>query len=181
EDQHVFGPLEVVSSNIEKVLDGVHLIMVVVPASAHTDIAQLCAPYLVDGQILVLNPGRTGGALAFRKTLLVSGCTADVIIGEAETLLFASRALGPAEARIFRRKNTVPVAALPATRTSAMLEVLSEVYPPFVAAPNVLYNRLNNMGAVFHPVLALLNAGWSARMYGDFHCYMQGDDEHNSQ
>lgn len=181
EDQHVFGPLEVVSSNIEKVLDGVHLIMVVVPASAHTDIAQLCAPYLVDGQIVVLNPGRTGGALAFRKTLLDSGCTADVIIGEAETLLFASRALGPAEARIFRRKNTVPVAALPATRTSAMLEVLSEVYPQFVAAPNVLYTSLNNMGAVFHPVLALLNAGWIERTQGDFQFYMDGVTQSTAQ
>jgi opine dehydrogenase len=94
-----------------------------------------------------------------------------VIIGEAETLLFASRALGPAEARIFRRKNTVPVAALPATRTNAMLEVLSEVYPQFVAAPNVLYTSLNNMGAVFHPVLALLNAGWIERTQGDFQFY----------
>ncbi len=181
EDQHVFGPLEVVSSNIEKVLDGVQLIMVVVPASAHTDIAQLCAPYLVDGQIVVLNPGRTGGALAFRKTLLDCGCTADVIIGEAETLLFASRALGPAEARIFRRKNTVPVAALPATRTNAMLEVLSEVYPQFVAAPNVLYTSLNNMGAVFHPVLALLNAGWIERTQGDFQFYMDGVTQSTAQ
>lgn len=174
EEQHVFGPLEVVSSSIEEVLDGVHLIMVVLPASAHADIAQLCAPYLVDGQIIVLNPGRTGGALEFRKVLAEHSCPADVTIAEAETLLFASRAVGPAEARIFRRKNTVPIAALPATRTGAVLDVLSEVYPQFVAAPNVLYTSLNNMGAVFHPVLTLLNAGWIERTQGDFQFYMDG-------
>ncbi len=174
EDQVVFGPLHVISSQIEEVLEGVHLIMVVVPASAHADIARTCAPFLHDGQIVILHPGRTGGALEFKRVLDEVGCTADVIIAEAETLLFASRAMGPAEARIFRRKNTVPLAALPATRTQEVLDVLSEVYPQFVAAPNVLYTSLNNMGAVFHPVLALLNAGWIESTQGDFEFYMDG-------
>lgn len=174
EDQMVFGPLHVISSQIEEVLEGTHLIMVVVPASAHADIARTCAPFLQDGQIIILHPGRTGGALEFRRVLDEVGCTADVIIAEAETLLFASRAMGPAEARIFRRKNTVPLAALPATRTQEVLDVLSEVYPQFVAAPNVLYTSLNNMGAVFHPVLALLNAGWIESTQGDFEFYMDG-------
>ena len=174
EDQVVFGPLHVISSQIEEVLEGVHLIMVVVPASAHADIARTCAPFLHDGQIVILHPGRTGGALEFKRVLDEVGCTADVIIAEAETLLFASRAMGPAEARIFRRKNTVPLAALPTTRTQEVLDVLSEVYPQFVAAPNVLYTSLNNMGAVFHPVLALLNAGWIESTQGDFEFYMDG-------
>lgn len=174
EDQLVFGPLQVVSNRIDRVLDGVLMIMVVLPASAHADVARLCAPHLVDGQIVVLNPGRTGGALEFRRVLDECGCTADVTIAEAETLLFASRATGPAEARIFRRKNTVPLAALPATRTSAVLDILGEIYPQFVAAPNVLSTSLNNMGAVFHPVLTLLNAGWIERTQGDFQFYVEG-------
>ncbi len=174
EDQVVFGPLHTVSSQMEEVLESVHLIMVVVPASAHADIARTCAPFLRDGQIVVLHPGRTGGALEFRRVLNEAGCTADVIIAEAETLLFASRAMGPAEARIFRRKNTVPLAALPATRTQEVLDILAEVYPQFVAAPNVLYTSLNNMGAVFHPVLTLLNAGWIESTQGDFEFYMDG-------
>ncbi len=174
EDQVVFGPLHTVSSQMEEVLEGVHLVMVVVPASAHADIAHTCAPFLRDGQIVVLHPGRTGGALEFRRVLNEAGCTADVIIAETETLLFASRAMGPAEARIFRRKNTVPLAALPATRTQEVLDILAEVYPQFVAAPNVLYTSLNNMGAVFHPVLTLLNAGWIESTQGDFEFYMDG-------
>lgn len=174
EDQIGFGPLQVVSSDIQQVLEGVHLIMVVLPASAHADVARLTAPYLEDGQIVVLNPGRTGGALEFRQVLKQFGCTADVTISEAETLLFASRAMGPAEARIFRRKNTVPLAALPETRTGEVLDVLEEVYPQFVAAPNVLYTSLNNMGAVFHPALTLLNSGWIERTQGDFQFYVDG-------
>jgi opine dehydrogenase len=174
EDEIVFGELKTVSHRIEEVIPDTQLIMVVVPASGHAEIAQLCAPHLRDGQVVVLHPGRTGGALEFRQVLAASGCTADVIISEAETLLFASRATGPAEARIFRRKNTVPLAALPATRTVEVLDILNEVYPQFVAAQNVLHTSLNNMGAVFHPVLTLLNAGWIESTQGDFEFYMDG-------
>lgn len=174
EEQRVFGPLKVISNEMGRVLEGVKLIMVVVPACAHADIACEVARYLEDGQIIVLNPGRTGGALEFRRVLREVGCTADVILAEAETLLFASRATGPAEARLFRRKNSVPLAALPATRTAEVLDIMAEVYPQFVAAPNVLYTSLDNMGAVFHPALTLLNAGWIERTQGDFQFYVDG-------
>jgi opine dehydrogenase len=48
------------------------------------------------------------------------------------------------------------------------------VYPQFTAAPNVLYTSLNNMGAVFHPALTLLNAGWIEHSQGEFQFYIEG-------
>jgi opine dehydrogenase len=177
DEEYLFGPLEMASHDMGTVIRGCKLLMVVVPASGHADIARAAAPHLEDGQIVVLHPGRTGGALEFRHVLQKCGCPAEIIIAEASTLLFASRATGPAEARIFRRKNTVPLAALPATRTEDVLELLQELYPQFVAAPNVLHTSLNNMGAVFHPVIALLNAGWIERTKGDFQFYVDGVTE----
>ncbi len=169
-----FGHLKCVTSDVEAAIDGVQLIMVVVPASAHRDVALACAPFLKDGQVVVLNPGRTGGAFEFREVLREGGCTADVTIAEAETFLFASRSVGPAEAHIFRRKNTLPLAALPAIRTQEVLDLVQEVYPQFIAAKNVLYTSLNNMGAIFHPALTLLNAGWIEATGGDFEFYIDG-------
>jgi opine dehydrogenase len=169
-----FGQLRLVTSDIAAALEGADLVMVVIPASGHRDVALACAPHLRDGQCLVLNPGRTGGALEFRQVLRETGCTADVVIAEAETFLFTSRSNGPAEAHIFRRKNTLPLAALPSTRTHEVLDILQEVYPQFIAAPNVLYTSLNNMGAVFHPALTLLNAGWIEASGGDFEFYIDG-------
>lgn len=46
---------------------GAKIIMVVTPAAGHQDIAQRLSPYLEEGQIIVLNPGRTGGALEVRQ------------------------------------------------------------------------------------------------------------------
>jgi len=168
------GRLAVVTTDIAAALDGADVIMVVLPASGHRDVARLCAPHLHDGQMLVLNPGRTGGALEFRQILNREGCTADVTVAEAGTFIFASRSTGPAEARIFRRKNTVALAALPATRTGHVLEALCEAYPQFIPAPNVLHTSLDNMGAILHPALTLLNAGWIERTKGDFQFYIDG-------
>ena len=166
--------LAVVTSDIGEALDGATVIMVVVPASGHRDIARSCVPHLRDGQIMILNPGRTGGALEFRQILNQAGCTANVVVAEAGTFVFASRSTGPAQARIFRRKNAVPLAALPATRTGHVLETVCEAYPQFIPVPNVLHTSLDNMGAIFHPALTLLNAGWIERTKGDFQFYIDG-------
>ncbi len=171
---HHLGRLAVVTSDIAEALDGADVIMVVLPASGHRDVARSCAPHLRDGQIIILNPGRTGGALEFRQILDREGCTADVIVAETGTFIFASRSTGPAQARIFRRKNAVPLAALPAIRTGHVLEIVCTAYPQFIPAPDVLHTSLDNMGAIFHPALTLLNAGWIERTKGDFEFYIDG-------
>ena len=169
-----FGRLTKVTDNMEVALDGADLIMVVVPSSAHHDIAQAMAPYLQDDQIVLLHPGRTCGAIEFDQTLRQSGCTAKPIIAEAETFIFASRSEGPSQARIFRIKESVPLAALPATANQKVLEAVHTVYPQYISGGNVLKTGLNNMGAVFHPTIALLNAGWIETTHGDFQFYIDG-------
>ena len=166
--------LDVVTSDIAEALDGADVIMVVLPASAHRDIARLCATRLHSGQIVVLNPGCTGGALEFRRILNQMGCAGDVIVAEAGTFLFISRSTGPAQVRISRRKNAVPLAALPAIHTDQVLEMVHDALPQFIPAVNVLHTGLDNMGAVFHPALTLLNAGWIERTMGDFEFYVDG-------
>ena len=58
-----------VTSDMAAALQDADMIMVVVPSSAHADIARSVAPHLKDGQIVVLHPGRTCGAIEFAKVL----------------------------------------------------------------------------------------------------------------
>lgn len=102
--------------------------MVVIPANGHIDIARSAAPYLQEGQIVVLNPGRTLGAIEFRRVLDEEGCPNGVIVAEAQTFIYASRSEGPTQARIFRIKDAVPLAALPAIDTQIVLEKLAPAY-----------------------------------------------------
>jgi opine dehydrogenase len=171
---HGFAKLALVTSDLSDALQDAQMIMVVVPSSAHADIARSAAPYLKAGQIIVLHPGRTCGALEFAKALHDQGCTADVTIAEAETFIYASRSDGPAQARIFRIKEAVPLAALPAIRTETVLQAIQPAYPQFIDGGNVLNTGMNNMGAIFHPALTLLNAGWIEATHGDYQFYIDG-------
>jgi opine dehydrogenase len=171
---HGFGKLVNVTSDMGEAVKKAQMIMVVVPSSAHADIAKLAAKHLKNGQIVILHPGRTCGALEFAKVLRDEGCKADVTIAEAETFIYASRSDGPAEARIFRIKEAVPLAALPATRNERVLEAIHSVYPQFIDGVNVLNTGVNNMGTIFHPALTLLNAGWIESTHGDYQFYIDG-------
>ncbi len=169
-----FCKLEKVTSNIAEALHNTDFIMVVIPSSAHADVAKLCAPHLKDGQIVLLHPGRTCGAIEFAKVLRDHGCKADVTISEAETFIYASRSDGPAEARIFRVKEAVPLAALPAIRTKNVLDIIHEAYPQYIDGVNVLQTGVNNMGAIFHPALTILNSGRIESTHGDYQFYIEG-------
>jgi opine dehydrogenase len=173
-ERREFGRLELVTDNMEQALDGSDMIMVVVPSSAHAELARHMAPHLKDGQVIVLHPGRTCGAIEVAKVLRDNHCTADVTVSEAETFIYASRSDGPAQARIFRMKEAVPLAALPASRNRLVLDRIHEAYPQFIDGGNVLQTGLNNMGSIFHPALTLLNAGWIETTHGDYQFYIDG-------
>lgn len=169
-----FGKLEQVTSNIAEALNKSKVIMVVVPSSAHADIAKACAPYTKEGQIFILHPGRTCGAIEFAKVLADNNSKAKVTVAEAETFIYASRSDGPAQSRIFRIKDAVPLAALPATQTRLVLDTIKEAYPQYIDGGNVLQTGLNNMGAIFHPSLTILNTGWIEATHGDYQFYIDG-------
>lgn len=168
------GRLKCVTTDIKLAIKDADLIMVVVPANGHASMAEAVAPYLVDGQMVVLHPGRTGGALEFFSTIRSLGCTADVIVSEASTLIYACRMLNPAKVHIYGIKNIIPVAAIPSYRTPDIITRLNTVYPQFVPGDNVLKTSLDNIGAIFHPALTILNAGRIESSHGEFEFYMDG-------
>ena len=119
-------------------ISGVELIMVVVPANGHHWMAEQMAPYLTDDQIIILHPGRTFGALEFKQVLSRKKVTADVIIAEAQTFIYASRATGPSQVHIFRIKHSIPVASIRAHLIPKVISKLRQFYPQFVPGDNVV-------------------------------------------
>ena len=169
-----FGKLNLATDNIEEAVKGVDIIMVVVPAFAHGSMAERCAPYLIDGQVVVLNPGRTAGALEFLNILRERGNHNDIIVAEAQTFIYASRGMGPATAKIFRIKQAIPVAAIPAIKTDKVIDMLNNAYPEFIPGTSVIETSFNNMGAVFHPAITILNISRIESTLGNFQFYIEG-------
>ena len=90
-----FGQLACVTSVMKVAIENCDIVMIVTPAYAHYDIAREAAPYIQTGQILVLNPGRTLGAIEFTRVLDENGCANGVTVAETQTFIYASRSDGP--------------------------------------------------------------------------------------
>jgi opine dehydrogenase len=169
-----FGELEVATDNIKEAVKGSDILMVVVPASGHRDVAEKCARYIKPDQLIILNPGRTFGAIEFNRILMERGVIRKPLVAEAQTFIYVSRRTDVARAKIMQIKNSVPVAAVPAHRTPEVLSRIRIAFPQFVAATNVLETSLDNIGAIFHPTLSLLNAARIESTHGDFEYYLEG-------
>jgi len=171
---HGLAKLDVVTTDAKEAIEHAEVLMVVVPATAHRSIAQIIAPYIRDGQIIVLNPGRTGGALEFAQIIRTINPGVRPYLAEAQTLLYASRLTNPGQVHIYGIKNSVALAALPAYQTVDILPIIRAALPQFVPGDNVLKTGLDNIGAVFHPAITLLNCARIEDTNGDFQFYLEG-------
>jgi opine dehydrogenase len=153
-----YGKIDCITTDIAEAVEGAEIIMVTTVANAHRAVARSLAPCLVDGQVIVLNPGRTCGALVFKQTLAETGCKARIYLGEAQTLVYATRVIENGHVNVIGVKDEVLLAGLPAKDTDYILEKLTPIYPCFQKADNVLRTSLENIGAMFHPCVLLFNA-----------------------
>jgi len=168
------GRLELATSDLKEAVADATVIMVAVPANAHRDIAAALAEVVHAGQIIILNPGRTGGAIEVRNILSKKGVGPEVTIAEAQTFLYTARRIEPSSVQIFDIKNEVAVAALPSYKTPEVLKVLRVAFPQFIPGDNVLRTGLENVGAIFHPGVMILNAARIESTHGDFQYYLDG-------
>jgi opine dehydrogenase len=152
-------PLNIITQRFERAVKNADVILVVTPASAHKDIAQKIAPILTKDQIIILNPGRTFGAIEFYQTVKEEiGCF-PVFIAETQTLLFTSRQLKKNGVEILKIKDSVQFSAYPDKDTFFIYDTLHEIFPQLVPAEDYLEMTLNNIGMLLHPTLSVLNSG----------------------
>ncbi len=146
-----------VCTSLDRAVAGADLIMIAAPAAAHATYAALLAPFLEDGQVVCLNPGRTGGALEFGSLLKRYNLTRRVYMGEAQTFIYAAELRGPGRTEILHEKFRMRCAALPATDNPTFIATLQQIYPQIEAGENVLETSLNNVDPVQHLGPTLLN------------------------
>jgi len=169
--------LNLVTDDVCKALKDTRIIMVVVPAMAHKGIAEKIAAHLTDDQIIILNPGRTFGALEFRNTLKAKGLKKKIVVAEAQTLIFACRVIAPGSVRILKAKNSVPLSCIPAWKIPEIIKSIKPMMPFFMPGDNILQTGLSNIGGIFHPVTTLLSTAWIENTRGDFEFYHEGISE----
>lgn len=153
-----FGKVNRVTNTLKEALYGAEIIMVVTTANVHRDLALSMLPYLEDNQIILLNPGRTCGAIEFRKIFQQLRLQKKVFVAEAQSLIYACRVESPGIVRIIGIKDKILISAIPGKDTPHVAEVLNSVYSCFFPVENVMVTSLENIGAIFHPSVVLFNA-----------------------
>ena len=145
-----------VTSNMKEAVEGVDLIMLVVPSHVRESFARLLAPHVEDGQTIVVWPGYFG-ALLVAKVFKDMGVEKDVTICETESLIYTCKITGPAQIFVKGKKEKMLIAAFPATRNKTAIEDLKKIYPKLVPAQNVLETTFANGNPTLHPQSVLLN------------------------
>ncbi|MFW9848264.1 MAG: NAD/NADP octopine/nopaline dehydrogenase family protein [Candidatus Thorarchaeota archaeon] len=169
-----FASIPLVTDNIAKAISDRQILIISVPAQAHTYFAHEMAPYLERGQLVLLMPGRTGGALEFAN-IVRQICDLDsILLGEAQTFSFVSRITGPDSVLISKIKNSVQVSAFPAIDNHRYMNHLGKLPIPLVSTANVLETSLNNVGAMLHPTPTILCAGLLESRCGGYNHYHEG-------
>ena len=162
-----------VSTKMEEVVSD--FIMVTTPSSAHRDIAKQLAPFIHQDMVIILNPGRTFGAIEFAEELKIHGVKKLPHIAETQTIVYTCRKSGPNSTTIFALKNDVKMAAIkgsdPEYILSSVPDCLRSYFNP---VKSVALTSLSNVGMVLHCAPVMMNIGWIECEKVEFKYYYDG-------
>lgn len=149
--------LEQVTSDLAKTVAGADAVMICTQALAHLRAAKELAPLVRSDQMLILNPGCTGGSLQFARVFRDYGLKKLPTLVETSTLTYGCRAKG-ATVDIPVKVKRVVYGTFPARDLKKIGPELETLYPGLVRGASVLEAGLNNANPVIHPPITILNA-----------------------
>jgi len=149
--------IEMISCDMKEVIEDAFLILVTTPAQYHCAVAKQMAPYLHNGQAVILNPGRTFGTYEFDNVLRSNGCDSEILLGEADTFVFTCRCDKPGHPHIYEMKHKVKISGHKKRHTIQLVQMMNELFHDIEPAESILHTGLSNIGVIFHPLPTLMN------------------------
>ena len=164
-----------VTTDIREALEGSELVLVTTPASSHADLARMLAGSMEDRVPVVLNPGRTFGAVNFRQEFLGAGGRFEPDVSETQTIIYTCRKDGQDSVTVYSLKRRVALASIDPSRTRATIGALPDcIRGRFMPARTFLETSLGNVGMVLHCLPFMLNVGWTECGTADYKYYYDG-------
>lgn len=168
------GKLELVTSDPEDAVKDADIIYLVAPTFAQKPMFELVAPFLKDGQIIVLLPGNFG-SLSLKKLLKEKGIDINIGIAEADTIPFACRQMEPGNIDVWGIKKTMSLGSLPGNDIDRVISEIQDYFPlPLEPAPNVIAIGLYNTNMILHCPTMIMNTGWIEKEPQGFSFYKDG-------
>ncbi|MHA1727564.1 MAG: NAD/NADP octopine/nopaline dehydrogenase family protein [Promethearchaeota archaeon] len=165
--------VDMVTDDYKKAIENADVILYVVPADVHKSITNDILPFIKNDQIILLNPGRTWGAIEVYNEIIKYRPHLNVYIGETQTLLFTCRKISSSGVSIIKVKEQVDYCFYPEKNNSKVIPLFKKIFPQLNPVDDICITSLNNMGCIIHPCTSLLNAGSISRK-GSFKFYSDG-------
>ena len=145
------------TAELDAAVQGAEVIFLTGPIHKQRTYAMVLADHLADGQILMLAPGRSLGAVEAAWMLRLGGCSADVTLVEAQGLPYWYAA----EGATLHLSPCAPMAAATLPRGRAdVIEQLKPILPNLVSTESVLASGFNDLSAAVEiPALVMGGAG----------------------
>ena len=129
-----FAPIEMATTDLAAAVKGADVLLVSIYGNHHADLALQLAPVLSDGQTIVLIQGHFAGALLFKTALDRAGCKAKVDVAEMDGYPYMLTVKTSDTVLLTTTKKKWQLAAMPQSRTAAVLEKIGSAFPGLVPA-----------------------------------------------
>lgn len=167
--------IDVVTDNLAAAIDETDLILVTTPASSHREIAERLSPLLRTNRIIILNPGRTFGALEFEGILRKDRCRVETIVAETQTIVYTCRKIAEDSVIILGLKKNVLISAVNCRNNELIINALPACLKPYVIpAKSIIQTSIGNVGMILHCTPVLFNIGWIESHKTMFKYYYEG-------
>lgn len=164
-----------VTNDLKKALEQPEIIFVTTPAFSHAGLATQFATYITKPTTVILNPGRTFGALEFQYYFSKSNPFVELTIAETQTILYTCRKVSQTEVEIYALKHDVLLSTIAGEDNQELVERLPVgLRDKFIPAGSMIETSIGNVGMIMHCAPLLLNTGWVESEEDHFNYYRTG-------
>jgi opine dehydrogenase len=164
-----------VTNDIYDAVKSPDIILITTPADSHKDIAEKIARAIKKSTIIVLNPGRTFGAIEFRKIYDSINDRAKQIIAETQTIIYTCRKIADDAVNIISLKSNVLISAInPSINNMIISQLPNCLRCYFIPARSIIETSIGNVGMILHCAPLLLNTGWTENDKKTYNYYYDG-------
>ncbi|MDQ4059252.1 MAG: NAD/NADP octopine/nopaline dehydrogenase family protein, partial [Actinomycetota bacterium] len=159
------------TTDVARAIKGADVVVVVLPATAHSSIAAELARSLEPDAPVLLNPGHMCGSLHFRRTVAQHGGSVPTV-AELGTLTYVCRSSEEGSVDVHLRTTNVPLAIIPGDNEATDAAVRALFPDVRIAHPVEVW--LHDVNMVLHPPGMILAAAWIESTGGAFRFYSEG-------
>lgn len=168
-------PIYCVTDDIDVALENPDIILITTPANSHKELAELIGKNIQKSTVIVLNPGRTFGALEFSHIYSKFNNQYEQIIAETQTIIYTCRKTDEDSVNIIAFKDDVLISSIGINSNESIIDYLPEcINKYFLEAESMIETSIGNVGMILHCAPLLLNSGWTESDSNIYKYYYDG-------